>query len=946
MVLAITNKACTLWEANAFYRVESYNASWRPATTTVSVDLNATVGRVIPMSFANGWIFKWIVLTIYATFTLPTWTRNILLNLQENRGACTMPVASPWVVTFAWHWYTGWEQVFFSTAWTLPTGVVAGTRYYVKYINTDTFNISATSGGSNINFTGTSSGTHYLWTTVSSKVATPSEYRAEHWTTSSLGAWYKNYFMNDVNFTGFDTDITVDTTANKWRIVAFIESTGSWTPQLWYGTDAETYPHFAYCDNAVTLADWDIPIFAHSCRQDMDFTNGCVLGTSETIYGFGWLVCFNPNATSKDDVWFFTVDSTDSNYTLTLRWSIVSNGRAGGKIWTLTNRISAANQWRIKFGTPLLWTAVPSIRSYHGKSSTSYYNSARASRQFYWEYPDLIKTTLTADAELLQNKIVVEWDITWWADTNELSIWRQDTKWLWEYKKYVIQSISWQEITLTTNITTAKRYACAMVINLTQSKFWVVLENLNTGAAGFVLSNPNCLILDWYYNLSCNYTLWASARYYCDDSDAFLGSQQDNCANEWLQTNTYIWASATVRIPRIWMQYSNRHWYRYIPNYPSSTSWVSNANYKCGAVKFRNVSTMLGYAGVPWIHQELWDVDWFQNDNCRASYGFIGSGRTWTTIKNVTINWCSTYGMILDLNALNSSYENIYINQCVTWFVTPATAVAINNTFKNVVIWDKVACTNDYLIQWYFTGTLTNCNGFDQPQAWYENLNDTVDGTELRFVNYEDVATQDKVWKTFGNLVRCWTGLPDTKVLVAGDSYSYRLESIGWEINYSYKSPIGDKQWKSIFITVYCEINSANYYTWTYKKPKLKVIYDWGTIIEEEWLSQTGLQRIDLVFVPTTTIPEIEIFVTAETDAIGSDAYVYFWHFDSNVPTVRSMNNFSLALPILDIGQLETNATNVADAIMNTDLSLYNKVWSFAVSQKKIDATTSLIPSK
>ena len=55
---------------------------------------------------------------------------------------------------------TNGQIVSFSTTGTLPTGITAGTNYYVVNRTTTTFQISATSGGAAISFSGASIGTH------------------------------------------------------------------------------------------------------------------------------------------------------------------------------------------------------------------------------------------------------------------------------------------------------------------------------------------------------------------------------------------------------------------------------------------------------------------------------------------------------------------------------------------------------------------------------------------------------------------------------------------------------------------------------------------------------------------------------------------------------------------------------------------------------------------
>ena len=79
-----------------------------------------------------------------------------------NVGAVTMTIASPCVVTFTSHGFLGGERVMIRTTGALPTGLTAGTVYFIKYIDATTFNLAATLGGSNINTSGSQSGTHTL----------------------------------------------------------------------------------------------------------------------------------------------------------------------------------------------------------------------------------------------------------------------------------------------------------------------------------------------------------------------------------------------------------------------------------------------------------------------------------------------------------------------------------------------------------------------------------------------------------------------------------------------------------------------------------------------------------------------------------------------------------------------------------------------------------------
>lgn len=63
-------------------------------------------------------------------------------------------------VTWTDHPFQSGDEVSFTTTGTLPTGLVAGTTYFVNFPAANTFTLSATSSGPIINLTGSPSGTH------------------------------------------------------------------------------------------------------------------------------------------------------------------------------------------------------------------------------------------------------------------------------------------------------------------------------------------------------------------------------------------------------------------------------------------------------------------------------------------------------------------------------------------------------------------------------------------------------------------------------------------------------------------------------------------------------------------------------------------------------------------------------------------------------------------
>ena len=86
----------------------------------------------------------------------------------------TVTIASPGVVTYTAHGMLANAPLSFATTGALPTGLVAGTTYYVKtVVSVDTFTVSATAGGAAINTSGSQSGTHSIR-------ATGSRYNSEY----------------------------------------------------------------------------------------------------------------------------------------------------------------------------------------------------------------------------------------------------------------------------------------------------------------------------------------------------------------------------------------------------------------------------------------------------------------------------------------------------------------------------------------------------------------------------------------------------------------------------------------------------------------------------------------------------------------------------------------------------------------------------------------------
>jgi hypothetical protein len=167
----------------------------------------------------------------------------------------TVTIASPAVVTWTAHRFVAGQPVMFTTTGALPTGITAGTTYYVisAGLATDTFRISATVGGSAINTSGTQSGVH-----TGTAAAAPAR-GAVAWKTlaniqyAGYGTAYGLFLMQGGNIINI-TPTSGFTIGSPDGAATFGWGDSTWGNSVWGG--AETI----YSSTAVplvwTLANW------------------------------------------------------------------------------------------------------------------------------------------------------------------------------------------------------------------------------------------------------------------------------------------------------------------------------------------------------------------------------------------------------------------------------------------------------------------------------------------------------------------------------------------------------------------------------------------------------------------------------------------------------------------------------------------------------------------
>lgn len=124
----------------------------------VTVSLYNHTAKLLANKEVSFTSLKLQLLLTAASFTASHTSKTSVDN--GSTSTVTITIASPGVVSWTAHGKNNGDVVVLRTTGALPTGLTAGTAYYIVNKATDTFQLSATSGGSAINTSGSQSGTH------------------------------------------------------------------------------------------------------------------------------------------------------------------------------------------------------------------------------------------------------------------------------------------------------------------------------------------------------------------------------------------------------------------------------------------------------------------------------------------------------------------------------------------------------------------------------------------------------------------------------------------------------------------------------------------------------------------------------------------------------------------------------------------------------------------
>lgn len=896
--------------ANGWYRAE-----YSQLYTTYSSTFDTSTERFAGITFANAGNCMGIAVAILpvTTYRGYQYQKNLQACLWQILGTTTMTIASPCVVTFAGHGFSGGEEIRFTTTGALPTGITANTHYFVNYINVNTFNLAATAGGANINTSGTQSGTHTLHVVRKTLTKTPTDLVD---TIDSISGSYLTAYK-------WDTGYAVDTTASKWQIsLRSVASTGTGNWGWFAATNSENNVALvAWCDTQVTASSTnDALIIVDKIIPDISFETKAqtVVSGGSTSYGVcGWVCSANGQTTIDTCETFYMNTSPGSPITLTVDGAFLISSHATVRFGKSSSRIT---------GLTLVFKAAPSAGAagfsgfYDARVGTNYYGNG-AGLCLYGAIPTTIYGVLASDCAASSTSVVLV-DSTGFQIGDYIVVGKgEGPGWIYGWTSSITQvtNIVGNTLTISPANASTKRLAGAYVYRLT-SEFGITMRSDSlTVICEPRLQGPGRLAISGVLIKNIRYSAYfgsgaeyADSRYnsqlLLEDSMFYCHNRTSSAGWRYLMPTSYgffanrcYFLTATSNFLEF-SGYSAFHTIRSsdIVKIQTGTYEVTNCHFQSEASDPISVTSGIPYSVIKFNDNIV------TNTNSLTLLGAKGS-----EFKRNTVFGCSNGMHLYSLYNVTAIEQNS-IQSCGSGAtIATGAPVIIGSRDSNSSFGNVVANTEPFILNpnVYAEMEFTNFTGSLTPSSTQLSYASTI--TEGSILAFTDTTTLiDNTIQKFGRTQRCGDGLTDTTVHTSGaDKYSLRMESTDGANNnlfeWSFKTPTGDILGRDMTVVAWVNIAHANYYGGTYYQlPRLSVNYDDGTVVYAQATAVTGWQKLNVNFTPTTSFGQIEITLSCKTDvATAAQRYVYWDDFSVLYPAGYVLNLGGLdlwanALPI------------------------------------------------
>jgi hypothetical protein len=662
----------------------------------------------------------------------------------------------------------------------------------------------------------------------------------------------------------FSVPYAVNTTAGIWRFNITQSAGGSnnWNLRTSNGS-APSY--IAWCDNALSYTTNDVIIAKDKITIDQNCQFNGLLSTGDSTYSVCAVACTGSTGDYNNNGMIVWDNTPAASYTMTINGLMILSAHAGFHVGDSANRIPYAQKAIVQVIPATSGTNTNSGISNGGVSSHASV-TGRMNIQMYGEIPTTRSTTLASDAAASQPDIVTT-DSTGWAIGDRVAVCKADIAGAMpETIPHTISSISGTNITLTANLATYVRKAGGHVFRL--NGYGVEFESTHTASILQQYNGGNNFAFSgvWMKAISFYTTNGTSAWYDDDTNIGFITI--DDCA----YSNGNVTGGTTLLMATNFkdkdMSIQRNHWFRASPigtfyGPPSSTKTFND-----------NIVAFGQYGGFARLQNMIIDSNYFYNGSSYSlsdSNGIYNSTITNNYFWGVSAVYRNNGGMV-NVVWQNNSHQR---TSRIIWSFSSM----INVKFIDESVGTEA--TVDYLYEAFASSSPFADVVFDNPNigtitAPTANDIENVDGTQVRFQNYDQVANVDFTHMPYGKIYRTGTGLADTTVRTAG-GFAMRFEPIFSPnlMHWEQTIPTGNIQNKTMTVSVWVKINNAAYYAGTHTKPTLTIDYDNGTTLSSVATTGTGWQQLAVVFTPTTTYGQIEMKITGATDATGTNRYFY-----------------------------------------------------------------------
>ncbi len=689
-------------------------------------------------------------------------------------------------------------------------------------------------------------------------------------------------------FSGFA--YAVDTVAAKWtlEVTQSVSGTNTWHVRTSDGTNLF---YVACCDNAVTFSSGNDCIVAdYEVEIDMTATFKGYLGTGDTTRGVCAIAASHSSggANCSRFVW---ENPPASAYTLTLDGYMVIAAHGGFRVGTSASPIPVAQKATITFGSASVGTSTnvgfqvpdPNSGTAEGKGNIF----------LYGEVPTYGATNLAADVAVGANTLTTT-DSTGWAINDIIMIGGMNSNSSRDNTFYTITAISGTSITFTPVLATVARKAGYSVIR--QNGYGVKLQH-TAGSLGSTTAQ--------------NIAGFSNVQFSgVEMSRIYITGSGNAGVNSWISGDSV--ANRSRWFFRDCTHYASDNYQPVMFALYCSPEGIEFTRCYCYRTQLHN-----GLTSVASSYQQGLTMD-----ACRVIY--VPTFQTMVTMPfapNSITNcyfesWVGGNSAFIVLQGANITFnDNKFFQSAGNQYGLCGVNGLFNSTFYRnkfdgapfVAIGCRGSATGVKWVDSEFGQTVSNVNDFNIETGQYVNmifessagtfnpvtsaLGNWAAGSAVYVADDNNSANVDKAWLRRGYFQRCGSGLSDTTVRTAG-GYSMRLQPtsgtdpLNWPNLVAERAvPTGNIQNKTMTVSCWVYINNTAYDAGTYQLPRLNVKYDNATTTYAQATATFGSwQQLAVTITPTTTFGQIEVWLSAATDAAGSNAYVYVDDFNVAYP--------------------------------------------------------------